>query len=302
MKKLLTAMICFAALECSYGQNEFAPVGMKWWVLVQIGFDLQEFYDTYECTRTVDTLGHSCKVVHEVPFSGNERDLLFYQEGDKVFMYDDVNEQFMLIFDYAKLAGEQYDIVAGPETYTFMVDSVTTTTLAGDDIQVQHGRIPHPQDPNEPFLQAGNKVYEGIGTDIGLWPELPTLVTPEIWYYLVCALKPDGKLYNINSFLDVDCQALATSTNNPQSTSPAFSVYPNPAVDNKTLFISNVSFGHASAWSLHDQIGREVKRAVFPAGQQEIELNISDLPNGLYFWQLQSNGMMLGSGKLVVAK
>lgn len=136
-------------------------------------------------------------------------------------MYNDTSELFMLIFDYAKQAGEQYDIVAGPETYNFLVDSVTTTTLSGDDIQVQHGRIPHPQDPNEPSLQARNKVYEGIGTEIGLWPEFPTLATFEVWYYLVCALKPDGKLYSLNPLLDVDCPALATSTHTVLSEEPS---------------------------------------------------------------------------------
>ncbi|MCC6725769.1 MAG: hypothetical protein IT258_14765, partial [Saprospiraceae bacterium] len=50
MKRLIATIACLVTLTTANGQTEWAPVGMKWWVLVQIGFDLQEFYNTYECT------------------------------------------------------------------------------------------------------------------------------------------------------------------------------------------------------------------------------------------------------------
>ncbi len=302
MKKLITAIACFASIEFAVGQTEWAPVGMKWWVLIENSFQVQDFINSYECTGILDTLGHACKVVHESSFDGFERDFLFYQNGDEVFMYDNVNEQFMLIFDYAKQAGEQYDIIAGPETYNFLVDSVTTTTLSGDDIRVQHGRIPFPQDPNEPFLVAGNKVYEGIGTEIGLWPKFPSLLTPEIWHYLACALKPDGKLYTLNSIIDVDCQSLATATHQVIPKCFSVYVYPNPVASNTNITISSIPQGYNQTWELYDQLGQMIRTKVILTGQNQVQVSVEGLAAGLYFWQLESEERLLESGKLIIAK
>ncbi|MCC6726149.1 MAG: T9SS type A sorting domain-containing protein, partial [Saprospiraceae bacterium] len=230
------------------------------------------------------------KVVHEVPFDNVERDLLFYQEGAKVFMYDEVNGQFMLLFDYAKQAGEQYDIVAGAETYNFLVDSVTTTTLLGDNIQVQHGRIPHPQDPNEPFLQAGNKVYEGIGTEIGLWPKLPTLVTPEIWHYLVCALKPDGKLYSLNPFLDVDCQALATPTSQRPETQTELVIFPNPTTDYLHITVQSSQPIGKAKFLVFNGNGMCVKAFKLADLSSTFILPVWSWPSGAYWLQVVVDG------------
>ncbi len=78
-------------------------------------------------------------------------------------------------------------------------------------------------------------------------------------------------------------------------------VWPNPASDGVTVSLGEAV--HAPmVWSLHDQLGRVVRRAVLSAGQQEVAVSVEGLAAGLYFWQLESEGRQLGNGKLIIAK
>jgi hypothetical protein len=78
-------------------------------------------------------------------------------------------------------------------------------------------------------------------------------------------------------------------------------VWPNPASHQVTVALS-APLPAAAAWSLHDALGRELSRAVLPSGQQEVVVGLATVPPGLYFWNLDSGGRKMGSGKLVVTK
>lgn len=78
-------------------------------------------------------------------------------------------------------------------------------------------------------------------------------------------------------------------------------VWPNPTSHQVTVALS-APLPAAAAWSLHDALGRELSRAVLPSGQQEVVVGLATVPPGLYFWNLDSGGRKIGSGKLVVTK
>ncbi len=78
-------------------------------------------------------------------------------------------------------------------------------------------------------------------------------------------------------------------------------VYPNPASGQVTVALP-LPLYKGAVWSLCDQLGREVARALLPVGQQEAQLGVEGLAVGLYFWRVEGDGNVLGSGKLIIAK
>ncbi|TAK50497.1 MAG: T9SS type A sorting domain-containing protein [Saprospiraceae bacterium] len=79
----------------------------------------------------------------------------------------------------------------------------------------------------------------------------------------------------------------------------AVRVWPNPASGRVTVSLL-VPLPQTVAWHLHDQLGREVRLALLPAGQQEVEVQLAGVPPGLYFWQMEQEGQRVGSGKLIM--
>ncbi|MBI5916260.1 MAG: T9SS type A sorting domain-containing protein [Bacteroidetes bacterium] len=292
MKNFFSSIVFLLISNLAIGQTEWAPVGAKWWVLVESGWSEQKFINKYECTGTLDTLGHTCKVIHEILFDGLEKDYYSYQIGNKVFNYSELGEEFVLNFDYSIQAGEHYEIVAGQDTSIFYVDSVIFETFEGDDFKVQYGRLVIPSIQSESF----NKIYEGVGTYTGPWELYDGASIAEVWYTLVCYQTPDGILYDMNPGLDVDCQELSTPVDFIPENKAGFSISPNPTSD-PTILDYALPPGTSAEILVLDSYGRTIRQHSLhsPSGS----LVLDDLLPGLYFIMLKSNGQVLHTEKLI---
>ncbi len=78
-------------------------------------------------------------------------------------------------------------------------------------------------------------------------------------------------------------------------------VWPNPASGQVSVSLE-LPLPKPSTWHLLDPLGREVVRAVLPAGQQAVEAGLAGVPPGMYFWNVESEGRPVGSGKLIIQK
>nr|MCU0345909.1 T9SS type A sorting domain-containing protein [Saprospiraceae bacterium] len=78
-------------------------------------------------------------------------------------------------------------------------------------------------------------------------------------------------------------------------------VWPNPATSEVTVSLPS-TLPKPSTWLLYDQLGREVLTEQMPAGAMEQEINVGNIPPGMYFWRAMSEGALIGSGKLVLAR
>lgn len=293
MKKLFTIIAMLYFSQVVLGQVEWAPIGAKWWVSIQTDFPFTGFIDNYECTGILDTLGHHCKVVHYTSFDGVQQDLLFYQSGESVYAYDEYYQEFVMLYDYSKQAGESYDIIFGQDTSTFLVDSVTYGFFSGESVKVQHGRFTN---PNAPFSEPYNRIYEGIGTYNGLWPSLPSELTVEIWYYLACYQKPDGTILSMNPVLNVDCQALSTPVSVAYLEDKGLHISPNPSTD-EVLLEFQLPSGKGGRVLVMDELGRFVKEINLEMNIQSLHLN--HLEAGFYFVILQSEEKVVAIQKLI---
>ncbi len=76
----------------------------------------------------------------------------------------------------------------------------------------------------------------------------------------------------------------------------SFIVFPNPVSETATFDTKQNLFGEIS---ITDQLGREVKSEKLN-GEHRIEISVSDLANGMYFYSVVENAQRKMSGKFIV--
>ncbi len=97
------------------------------------------------------------------------------------------------------------------------------------------------------------------------------------------------------------CNSIIETTPNLIQTTNAVSVFPNPSSGSFTLSLSNVN--EKCQVEIYDVLGEKVTVATLKQVQGDNSLNLSEQPNGIYFYRvLDENGGVLGSGKLIIQK
>ena len=96
----------------------------------------------------------------------------------------------------------------------------------------------------------------------------------------------------------VNFNATPTAINEITSTPKLNALFPNPANNNVTVnFVLNA--GQASI-EVKNVLGQVQKITPITAGSKSTNLNVSDLPSGIYFVSLKSNGNIIDTKRLVV--
>lgn len=98
-------------------------------------------------------------------------------------------------------------------------------------------------------------------------------------------------IYNNNLFVSVGEMNKSVS---------AFGIFPNPALDN-TVIKLNASVGFNAKLSLYNALGEMVfeKQVPVSEGKNSLELDVANLPTGIYFVNIESNSATL-TRKLIV--
>ncbi len=291
MKNITVALFLLLVSNLAFGQIEWAPVGAKWWQIVEAGFDLQKFITEYECLGQKDTLGHSCMVIHESSFDGIEQDFLSYQDGEQVFFYMGAIDGFVRIYDYAKQPGESYSFSLGSDTISCEIDSITWEAYGGNIVQVQHAVV---NNPAVPFGSKYTKIYAGIGSTTGLGLPIPTDLTPEVWWWLSCYQPPNEAVYSINEFPGYSCQSLSTPIHDIFGNNVDFEIYPNPASGSATV---NFKLPFAATIQILNGYGQKIQVHCLSGTAENFQ--IDELKPGLYFVTLFSNDQPIKTKKLL---
>jgi Secretion system C-terminal sorting domain len=103
-----------------------------------------------------------------------------------------------------------------------------------------------------------------------------------------------------NTSAFANCFPVAVTTNVSQLSNSdfQFSVYPNPVLTSAVLQVDDNLLSQGCEFRLYDVFGREDMRIII--NQNKTIINKTNLANGVYFYQLISNGTIAGEGKLVV--
>lgn len=89
----------------------------------------------------------------------------------------------------------------------------------------------------------------------------------------------------------------------PGSLQPEISsVYPNPATDRVFLDFNNPQSNNNVMLILSDFAGRKVREIIVPAGKGKLEVDLSSIENGVYFYSIIQDNQLVQTRKLVVKK
>lgn len=107
---------------------------------------------------------------------------------------------------------------------------------------------------------------------------------------LYCGSSTNGKVYRVD---------IATSVQENAQNLKFRNVFPNPATDRATIVTSNEV--NNATLTIHDQVGKVV-RTIHNINGTNITIERGDLPGGMYYIQLNQEGLLVASDKLIIAE
>ncbi len=280
-------------------QKPFAPLGAKWGGIVQCSPTFwpcppsYPLYYTFEVTEDTVIQGKYCTLIYDRDWGlGNEKTII-HQDGHQIYRYDRQAEDFKLVLDFSKDVGESWQIEvpdswAGTDTFTINVTekdgAFRRVSISGDS----------PLFTDLPLYEGFGGLAHNKRLLIGF--EFFIIVDPIIWDELTCYIDPvEGLLFG-NA---LGCEPTSTAIRELEKA--VFTVSPNPASTHIVLNW-NYTLAKAAEWSLGDVLGRTIKSQALTPNTERQSMPVENLANGIYFWNVQSEGKIIGAGKVMVAR
>ena len=297
MKHLFSIILIFKFLTLS-AQVEFAPVGATWYFdnLLSSGIpNLTWDASKFECTGTKDIQGKTCKEIKGVG--------AFFQDGEKIFYFDEVKQKFRLIYNFAAKKGDTWILYPWKVNInTFLkdssqikIDSVYTTVIAGVSRKVQNVSIKKLMVNGGNSVLWGLKNIEGIGNTFFILPGYGCCEFPYVG--LRCYESNGQKFSTLKPNELCDKQVWFTKTDDAQKVNVFFSL----DKQNAFLKVESETF-QKGIFNLYDTQGNLAATYPLLQNHDEYRFDISNLANGMYFWHLVLDDKVRQTGKVVVIK
>ena len=297
MKHLFSIIFLFKFLVMN-AQVEFAPVGATWYFNVLGPGVPFTTWDAarFKCTGTKDIQGKICK---EIKGIGS-----FFQDGEKVFYFDEEKQKFKMIYNFAAKKGDiwflsHWKTGAGKgfmkDSSQIKVDSVYTTLIAGVSRKVQNISIKKLMPNGGNSVLWFSKNIEGIGNEFFILPGFSCCEFPYVG--LRCYESNGQKFSTLKPNEICDKQGLITKTEDIQEENVFLSL------DRQNAFLKfeNQTF-QKGIFNLYDTQGNLAATYPLLQNHNEYRFDISNLTNGMYFWHLVLDDKVRQTGKMVVMK
>lgn len=303
-------LILIVNLSITTYSQEFAPLNAKW------HFGNCYFIDdepiTFSLIKTVgDTVidnKHST-TIHLFDNNGHTfvTELIIHEEQGKVYFYE-ANE-FKLFFDYnlnegdtlsyrlplnapyfqSNCGGSEVDV---DRIYYALIKEITTLEVEGIELLQFHTTIIEPEDydGSYDFWELGI-FTQRIGSPQGLFGK--SAVEPLGGYPGYYRCYEDDEI-SINFFPSSPCDFMTMNITEFEE-SAAILIYPNPVMTNLNIILFNEN---CSRVKLIDAQGKIVKSKSMD-GLKELEMNLSNIPSGLYILRMEFNGITINRKKIL---
>jgi sugar lactone lactonase YvrE len=271
------------------GQMSFSPDGEKF-----AHFDHNNQLSLFDFDRKNGLLSNYQHIIVDTPmifpnalaFSPNSR-FLYVSSQTVLYQYDleapDVSASKAIVGEYDGFEYEYVQLVyqtvfkqmqLGPDCKIYMTPQAAVPFLHVIN------------NPDEPGL-ACNFVQRGI--------ELPCSANYSI---------PNFPHYRLGTGYPIcDSSIVYVSSGYvPPPKEEAVRVWPNPASSEVRVELSATVSTKTSTLRLFDGTGRLVGQWELSAGSSGTAFSVADRPVGMYFWSVENEGKLLGSGKLIVQK
>jgi hypothetical protein len=304
-----------------------------WWMIVPKRasnnyFKIRFFYDN-SITVEYQVIGDSTLYIGD---GGGQA--LFSPDGTKYIRYNPVDE--IQIFDFDRSTGElsNYKKITIPGDTAFVGGAAISANsrylyissqirfyqydLQAPDIAASQVLLGEYDGYQSPFPIATTFYHCQLAPDCKIYcncyngcdvlhvvnnPDEPGLACDFVQHGVQLPTSNALSLPNFPNYrLDTGQPPCVPTASGELAASPTtIKVYPNPATGQVTVALP-AALRQAATWSLHDALGREVRRALLPAGEQQAEVGLTGLAPGLYLWRVEAAEGGLGSGKLIVIK
>lgn len=292
MKLLYVFAFTLLFINLSVSQTvDFAPVGAKWWInkVVTEPIPADSFVVAEVLYEEIKN-GQLCRVITNLSGYGLPNPAHVFTRNDSVFFYSEVTEQFELLYDFTATAGSNWT-VKGLSNYNGWDFVVNVTGVSDVDYNGQILKTWH-----IPFSEHwGDRIVEKVGSLWYLSPVIPSFPTGYNPHVIRC-YEEDGELY---SFITFECDYYDDISSVVRySINSKMSLSPNPSKGNVVLKISPDVEESDLKYSIKTIYGRELQTGQYR--HPETNIDLSDIPQGMYLVIIQSNGTAVGAQKLVV--
>jgi len=220
-----------------------------------------------------------------------------------IFLFLKYNQGDMIYRSVKEAWFNKRDIVTLPNVFTEFTasNSATSVTLLGEVLEDGGADVTSRgitwADFYNPTTSDNSEI---LGTGLGTFElTLSNLTAGNTYYARSFATNSAGTAYgNCLKFT----AGGAVGIKEPELFVRVFTVYPNPASGFTTISFHVESSENLSLTivNLKGQAVYHYDSGILQPGKNKIELDVSDLPNGLYSCQLSSNGRIRGSQKVLI--
>lgn len=197
-----------------------------------------------------------------------------YQEGNVVYWYNKVADEFTVLYDFGAVAGDEWEIMVGEETVLMHVDSVAFVAYEGETYR----KMMVVSDQNGVF---NGEILCGVGHTTSFFPE--NLMNKD---YRVEGIRCywNGNVL-IQQWSNADCDEVYeqyhTGLEEPV-VDEKFRVYPNPTTTSLIVITNNENQSHTHfVYKITNPMGQTLITGQIHAESQAID--VAALPKGLYF-------------------
>ena len=259
-------------------QTDFAPIGAKWHYTKPL-INYPDFsYSVFTSIKDTIINNTDCRIIQRYcpmningNFEPNYTNYFFYTDSNKV--YYAINDQFQILYDFNKNAGDYWIRDCSINKDTVFVDSVSSISIDGQILKVQYIRN------NCNFEMFTGVVIEKIGWLGYLFPYFTDEAPPEGG-----ALRCYQDDY-IDYFLQIPCDTFSTIVNEFINETFHFRVYPNPIGDILNIRINSREVNNKDVLiTLYNVLGYVINQEKM--FNNDMQINTSLLNKGIYFLEI----------------
>lgn len=299
MKKLLPILLVFFITN-SFAQQDWAPIGAKWWYKIYCFETPDCGYETFTSVKDTVVNGSTAKIIERKVYGGepwtdiSDTSLIMFYQDEKVFNYDYLNQEFYVLYDFNLNVGDTLTIQDSTKYrgfYNYDNDDLNEIALfqikidSIDYHDIDNQSLKHlytsPTDDSKYFFNG--PIIERIGNKINMFGQATTMIPGGYPEYLRC-YKDD-----LIDLTDSNCEYI--STVDIQDVKPhAFKVYPTLTKDFIYIEGNNNLLDEILEISITNLEGKNIVVnefiSVVQSQSNKIRVNLNNLDNGLYILRI----------------
>ena len=308
MKLFLKCIIATLFISQVAAQTVFLPnVGTKWSYLYgSYYYMLAKFNAKIEYKKDSTYNGENVKILQVdrlfTACSRGNKQIFIKQRNDSVYFLGELtNNTWQLLIDYNATTGQSWTISIlnnEPKTYTIVVNSISTATLNNMPLK----KLDVVYKVTSPLTYSYSSfIYERLGDIKSLFNFTNTYLNSFCDYdYLQSFLCYQDSTFGLMQFASYDCNySDPIGVNELKTKNDRLMIYPNPSGEliNIELLDKNILANYTL--KLTNILGKEETFELINKQENNLQLNVSQLKNGIYFLQVFDPGKLMYTEKIV---